>query len=82
MQCYKIFILCKWVKILFYNIITPRGEYFVAGVNISVIFSPRGGDIMGVKIISYTGSYLVDPTSPIPSNCASIVATSTLRVNL
>ena len=27
------------------------------------------------------GSYLADPTSPIPSHCASIVATSTLRVN-
>ena len=26
--------------------------------------------------------YLADPTSPIPSYCASIVATSTLRVNL
>ena len=29
---------------------------------------------------SSAGSYLVDPTSPIPSHCASIVATSTLRV--
>ena len=28
------------------------------------------------------GSYLADPTSPIPSHCASIVATSTLRVNM
>ena len=27
------------------------------------------------------GSYLADPTSPIPSHCASIVVTSTLRVN-
>ena len=27
------------------------------------------------------GSYLAYPTSPIPSHCASIVATSTLRVN-
>ena len=27
-------------------------------------------------------SYLADPTSPIPSHCASIVATSTLRVKL
>ena len=26
------------------------------------------------------GSYLADPTSPIPSHCASIVVTSTLRV--
>ena len=26
------------------------------------------------------GSYLADPTSPIPSHCASIVTTSTLRV--
>ena len=26
-------------------------------------------------------SYLADPTSPIPSHCAPIVATSTLRVN-
>ena len=30
---------------------------------------------------SSAGSYLADPTSPIPSHCASIVATSTLRVN-
>ena len=26
-------------------------------------------------------SYLTDPTSPIPSHCALIVATSTIRVN-
>ena len=30
---------------------------------------------------SSTGSYLADPTSPIPSHCASIVTTSTLKVN-
>ena len=30
---------------------------------------------------SSAGSYLADPTSPIPFHCASIVATSTLRVN-
>ena len=30
---------------------------------------------------SSAGSYLADPTSPIPSHYASIVATSTLRVN-
>ena len=29
---------------------------------------------------SSVGSYLADPTSPIPSHCASVVATSTLRV--
>ena len=29
---------------------------------------------------SSAGSYLADPTSPIPSHCASIVASSTLRV--
>ena len=29
---------------------------------------------------SSAGSYLADPTSPIPSHCASIVVTSTLRV--
>ena len=29
---------------------------------------------------SSAGSYLADPASPIPSHCASIVATSTLRV--
>ena len=29
---------------------------------------------------SSAGSHLADPTSPIPSHCASIVATSTLRV--
>ena len=29
---------------------------------------------------SSAGLYLVDPTSPIPSHCVSIVATSTLRV--
>ena len=31
---------------------------------------------------SSAGSYLTDTTSPIPSHCASIVLTSTLRVNL
>ena len=31
---------------------------------------------------SSAGSYLVDPTSPIPSHCASIVMTSTLTVNV
>ena len=30
---------------------------------------------------SSAGSYLADPISPIPSHCASIVVTSTLRVN-
>ena len=30
---------------------------------------------------SSAGSYLADPTPPIPSHCASIDATSTLRVN-
>ena len=30
---------------------------------------------------SSAGSYLADPTSPIPSHCALIVATSTVRVN-
>ena len=30
---------------------------------------------------SSAGSYLADPTSPIPSHCASVVTTSTLRVN-
>ena len=29
---------------------------------------------------SSAGSYLADPTSPIPSHCASIVVTSTVRV--
>ena len=29
---------------------------------------------------SSAGSYLTDPTSPIPYHCASIVMTSTLRV--
>ena len=29
---------------------------------------------------SSAGSYLADPTSPIPSHCASIVATSIVRV--
>ena len=31
---------------------------------------------------SSAGSYLADPTSPIPSHCASIVTTSTLRVKM
>ena len=31
---------------------------------------------------SSAGSYLADPTSPIPSHCASIVVASTLRVNI
>ena len=29
---------------------------------------------------SSAGSYLADPTSPIPAHCASIVVTSTVRV--
>ena len=29
---------------------------------------------------SSAGSYLADPTSPIPSHCASIVVTSTVRI--
>ena len=31
---------------------------------------------------SSAGSYLADPTSPIPSHCASIVVTSTLSVKI
>ena len=31
---------------------------------------------------SSAGSYLADPTSPIPFHCASIVVTSTLRVDI
>ena len=31
---------------------------------------------------SSAGSYLAEPTSPIPSHCASIVATSTVRVKV
>ena len=31
---------------------------------------------------SSAGSYLADPTSPTPSHCASIVVTSTVRVNM
>ena len=31
---------------------------------------------------SSAGSYLADPTSPIPSHCASIVVTSTVKVKL
>ena len=31
---------------------------------------------------SSAGSYLADPTSPIPSHCASIVMTSTIRVKI
>ena len=31
---------------------------------------------------SSAGSYLTDPTSPIPSHCASIAVTSTLRVEI
>ena len=42
MQCYKIFTLCKWVKISLYNIITPRSEYFIAGVNISQLYFHPG----------------------------------------
>ena len=30
---------------------------------------------------SSAGLYLADPTSPIPSHCASIVMTSTVRAN-
>ena len=53
----------------------------MVGVNIShSYFHPGGAHITWVKIISHTGLYLADPTSPIPSHCASIVVTSTLRV--
>ena len=31
---------------------------------------------------SSAGSYLADPTSPIPSHCASIVETNTVRVDI
>ena len=31
---------------------------------------------------SSAGSYFADPTSPIPSHCASIVTTSTVRVKI
>ena len=31
---------------------------------------------------SSASSYLADPTSPIPSHCASIDATNTVRVNI
>ena len=31
---------------------------------------------------SSAGSYLADPTSPIPSHCASIVTTNTLRLKM
>ena len=31
---------------------------------------------------SNAGTYLADPTSPIPSHCASVVMTSTVRVNV
>ena len=31
---------------------------------------------------SSAGSYLADPTSPIPAHCASIVTTSTVRVKV
>ena len=31
---------------------------------------------------SSAGSYLADPTSPIPAHCASIVATSTVRIKI
>ena len=31
---------------------------------------------------SSAGSYLTNPTSPIPSHCASIVVTSTVRVTI
>ena len=31
---------------------------------------------------SSAGSYLADPTSPIPSHCTSIVVTSTVRIKV
>ena len=43
----------------------------MVGVNIShSYFHPGGAHITWVKITSHTGSYLADPTSPIPSHCA------------
>ena len=38
------------------------------------------GEVVPARTSPALGSYLASPTSPIPSHCASIVATSTLRV--
>ena len=46
---------------------------FTSYCSLKPLWSGHGG--------SSASSYLDDPTSPIPSHCASIVATSTLRVN-
>ena len=46
---------------------------FTTYCNLKTLMVGHGG--------SSAGLYLADPTSPIPSHCASIVATSTLRVN-
>ena len=45
---------------------------FTSCCSLEPLWSGMGG--------STADSYLADPTSPIPSHCASIVATSTLRV--
>ena len=45
---------------------------FTSYCNLRPLWSGHGG--------SSAGSYLADPTSPIPSHCASIVVTSTVRV--
>ena len=47
---------------------------FTSYCSLKPLWSGMGG--------SSAGSYLADPTSLIPSHCASIVATSTLRVNV
>ena len=46
---------------------------FTSYCSLKPLWSGMGG--------SSAGSYLADPTSPIPSHCALIVATSTVRVN-
>ena len=46
---------------------------FTSYCSLKPLWSGMGG--------SSAGSYLADPTSPIPSHCVSIVATSTVRVN-
>ena len=64
-------------KFLYYTVTLVKGLNFwklTSYCSIKPLWSDMGGNC--------AGSYLADPTSPIPSHCASIVATGTLTLKL
>ena len=69
------YISCPWDSCLNHCTINPESAEFLKIywlLELKTLMVGHGG--------SSAGSYLTDPTFPIPSHCASIVATSTLRV--